>query len=127
MSPSLAVSPSSRMGHSPVSNLPFSGSYALTEATVTGDFGFDGKRRSEADRKQEHRIRRQTTERDRMTAQAMMASTSTEDDPRWPRILARDATADGQFWYSVATTGVYCRPSCPSRRANPTNVMIHDT
>lgn len=49
------------------------------------------------------------------------------DDPRWPRIIARDRTADGLFWYSVMTTGVYCRPSCASRRANPTNVQLHDT
>ncbi|TPK11869.1 bifunctional DNA-binding transcriptional regulator/O6-methylguanine-DNA methyltransferase Ada [Mesorhizobium sp. B2-5-7] len=49
------------------------------------------------------------------------------DDPRWARIVARDKSADGAFWYSVATTGVYCRPSCPSRRANPANVQLHDT
>ncbi len=49
------------------------------------------------------------------------------DDPRWARIVARDKSADGEFWYSVATTGVYCRPSCPSRLANPKNVGIHDT
>lgn len=48
-------------------------------------------------------------------------------DPRWARILARDKTADGKLWYSVTTTGVYCRPSCPSRRANPENVQLHDT
>jgi AraC family transcriptional regulator of adaptative response/methylated-DNA-[protein]-cysteine methyltransferase len=46
-------------------------------------------------------------------------------DPRWQRIVARDRTADGAFWYSVRTTGVYCRPSCPSRTANPGNVRIH--
>src|SRR5712672_625650 len=49
------------------------------------------------------------------------------DDPRWARIVARDRTADGHFWYSVATTGIYCRPSCPSRTANPKNVQMHDT
>src|SRR6516165_3112421 len=49
------------------------------------------------------------------------------DDPRWARVLARDKTADGQFWYSVATTGVYCRPSCPSRTADPKNVQLHDS
>jgi AraC family transcriptional regulator, regulatory protein of adaptative response / methylated-DNA-[protein]-cysteine methyltransferase len=49
------------------------------------------------------------------------------NDPRWARIIARDKTADGLFWYSVATTGIYCRPSCPSRAANPGNVTIHDT
>jgi AraC family transcriptional regulator, regulatory protein of adaptative response / methylated-DNA-[protein]-cysteine methyltransferase len=52
---------------------------------------------------------------------------SVEADPRWARVLARDRSADGQFWYSVATTGVYCRPSCPSRNANPKNVGLHDT
>ena len=52
---------------------------------------------------------------------------SVADDPRWSRIVARDRTADGHLWYSVETTGVYCRPSCPSRRANPRNVRLHDT
>lgn len=49
------------------------------------------------------------------------------EDPRWGRIVARDRTADGRFWFSVATTGVYCRPSCPARAAKPENVRIHDT
>ncbi len=52
---------------------------------------------------------------------------TTHDDPRWARIVARDPDADGQVWYSVATTGVYCRPSCPSRTANPKNVRLHAT
>jgi AraC family transcriptional regulator of adaptative response/methylated-DNA-[protein]-cysteine methyltransferase len=52
---------------------------------------------------------------------------SATDDPRWIRIVARDKSADGQFWYSVSTTGVYCRPSCPSRTANPKNVRIYDS
>src|SRR5882757_433618 len=64
---------------------------------------------------------------------AMQATTrkstapSVADDPRWARIVARDKTADGLFWYSVSTTGVYCRPSCPSRAANPKNVQLHDS
>lgn len=64
---------------------------------------------------------------------AMLAKTSrmplpsVADDPRWARVVARDKTADGQFWYSVSTTGVYCRPSCPSRTANPSNVVLHPT
>jgi len=48
------------------------------------------------------------------------------DDPRWARVQ-RDKKADGHFWYSVSTTGVYCRPSCPSRTANPKNVEFHDS
>src|SRR5271154_2148477 len=51
---------------------------------------------------------------------------SVVEDPRWGRIVARDKSADGEFWYSVSTTGVYCRPSCPSRGCNPENVAIHD-
>jgi len=53
--------------------------------------------------------------------------TTAADDPRWARVVSRDHSADGQFWYSVATTKVYCRPSCPSRTANPRNVRFHDT
>jgi AraC family transcriptional regulator, regulatory protein of adaptative response / methylated-DNA-[protein]-cysteine methyltransferase len=48
-------------------------------------------------------------------------------DPRWARVVARDKTTDGEFWYSVATTGIFCRPSCPSRLANPRNVRFHAT
>jgi AraC family transcriptional regulator, regulatory protein of adaptative response / methylated-DNA-[protein]-cysteine methyltransferase len=54
-------------------------------------------------------------------------SSSATADLRWVRVLARDRTADGQFWYSVATTGIYCRPSCPSRKANRKNVEFHET
>jgi AraC family transcriptional regulator of adaptative response/methylated-DNA-[protein]-cysteine methyltransferase len=55
------------------------------------------------------------------------ATPSVADDPRWARIVARDKAADGHLWYSVSTTGVYCRPSCPSRTANPKNVQLHDS
>lgn len=47
---------------------------------------------------------------------------ATTMDPRWQQVVARDAGADGRFVYAVRTTGVYCRPSCPSRRARPENV-----
>jgi AraC family transcriptional regulator of adaptative response/methylated-DNA-[protein]-cysteine methyltransferase len=64
-----------------------------------------------------------------MTAKSQAVSirldATVELDQRWARVLARDRSADGQFWYSVATTGVYCRPSCPSRTANPRNVALH--
>lgn len=38
------------------------------------------------------------------------------DDLRWTAVLARDRAADGTFVYAVTSTGVFCRPSCPSRR-----------
>jgi AraC family transcriptional regulator of adaptative response/methylated-DNA-[protein]-cysteine methyltransferase len=49
------------------------------------------------------------------------------DDPRWAAVVARDRAADGTFFYSVKTTGVYCRPSCAARLANPENVRFHQT
>jgi AraC family transcriptional regulator of adaptative response/methylated-DNA-[protein]-cysteine methyltransferase len=54
-------------------------------------------------------------------------SVPAEQDPRWAAVVAHDRHADGTFWYSVATTGVYCRPSCGARRANPENVRFHDS
>lgn len=49
------------------------------------------------------------------------------NDPRWAAVRARDANADSTFVYAVKTTGVYCLPSCPSRRAKPENVLFFDT
>lgn len=49
------------------------------------------------------------------------------NDPRWAAVVARDAKADGTFYYSVKTTGVYCRPSCGARLARPENVEFHAT
>ncbi len=51
----------------------------------------------------------------------------TDHDPRWAAVIARDRRADGTFFYSVNTTGVYCRPSCAARRANPKHVRFHCT
>ena len=50
-----------------------------------------------------------------------------EEESRWAALAARDARADGGFVYSVRTTGVYCRPSCPARTARPENVAFHAT
>jgi AraC family transcriptional regulator of adaptative response/methylated-DNA-[protein]-cysteine methyltransferase len=55
------------------------------------------------------------------------AAAATGDDTRWAALRARDKAADGAFVYSVKTTGVYCRPSCPARPARPENVAFHDT
>ncbi len=52
---------------------------------------------------------------------------ATERDPRWASVVARSTDADAGFFYSVRTTGVYCRPSCPARVPRPENVRFHDT
>src|SRR6267142_162902 len=61
------------------------------------------------------------------SAKSMELAAATESDPRWASVRARAAAADGTFFYSVKTTGVYCRPSCPSRLARPENVRFHST
>ncbi|WP_369816048.1 bifunctional DNA-binding transcriptional regulator/O6-methylguanine-DNA methyltransferase Ada [Magnetospirillum sp. XM-1] len=62
-----------------------------------------------------------------MTGTMKTATNPTEGDPRWLAVIARDRARDGEFVYSVATTGIYCRPSCAARRALPGNVRFHAT
>jgi AraC family transcriptional regulator of adaptative response/methylated-DNA-[protein]-cysteine methyltransferase len=62
-----------------------------------------------------------------MSTRTERLAATTSNDPRWRAVVARDAKADGTFFYSVATTGVYCRPSCGSRAARPENVRFHAT
>src|SRR5688572_16007031 len=49
------------------------------------------------------------------------------DHERWNAVVHRDPKADGIFYYSVKTTGVYCRPSCAARRARRENVQFHSS
>ena len=42
----------------------------------------------------------------------------------WKAVMARDRSFDGRFFFGVVTTGVYCRPSCPSRHPLRTNVRF---
>jgi AraC family transcriptional regulator of adaptative response/methylated-DNA-[protein]-cysteine methyltransferase len=50
-----------------------------------------------------------------------------QTEPRYATIIARDALADGAFFYAVKTTGVYCRPSCAARPPRPENVSFYTT
>lgn len=49
------------------------------------------------------------------------------DHDRWAALVERDVNADGEFYYSVATTGIYCKPSCAARLARRENVAFHAT
>jgi AraC family transcriptional regulator, regulatory protein of adaptative response / methylated-DNA-[protein]-cysteine methyltransferase len=46
------------------------------------------------------------------------------EDQAWAAVLARDPAADAELVYAVTTTGVFCRPTCPSRRPSRTNVVF---
>ena len=45
---------------------------------------------------------------------------------QWEAILRRDASADGRFVYAVRSTGIYCRPSCASRKPKKSNVLMFE-
>ena len=47
------------------------------------------------------------------------------DEDRWAAVQRRDRDADGDFYYSVRSTGVYCRPSCGARPALRKNIAFH--
>ena len=51
-----------------------------------------------------------------------MATTQHPDELRWQGVLSRDRSLDGTFVYAVRSTGIYCRPVCPSRRPRRTQV-----
>jgi AraC family transcriptional regulator, regulatory protein of adaptative response / methylated-DNA-[protein]-cysteine methyltransferase len=49
------------------------------------------------------------------------------DSRMWRAVVARDPRQDGAFWYGVTSTGVFCRPSCASRRARRENVRFFES
>lgn len=51
----------------------------------------------------------------------------TTDDARWRAVSIRDRAQDGGFVYAVSSTGIYCRPSCPSRRPRRDRVSFFKT
>jgi AraC family transcriptional regulator, regulatory protein of adaptative response / methylated-DNA-[protein]-cysteine methyltransferase len=55
---------------------------------------------------------------------ATSPSTGSSDAQRWNAVVARDSAHDGEFVFAVATTGVYCRPSCAARRPRRENVQF---
>jgi AraC family transcriptional regulator, regulatory protein of adaptative response / methylated-DNA-[protein]-cysteine methyltransferase len=54
-------------------------------------------------------------------------SVDLSDDRYWDAVIARDSKRDGQFFFAVSTTGVYCRPSCAARHPRRENVQFFRT
>lgn len=77
---------------------------------------FDGKNRIARDVGLGYSCGNKARERIMAGTFEMTATNKTSDGERWDAVLARDRRADGSFVYAVDSTGVYCRPSCPSRR-----------
>src|SRR6266853_2180372 len=61
------------------------------------------------------------------TRKELAASLFSSDEDRWAAVVRRDRGAEGVFYYSVRTTGVYCRPSCAARLARRENVRFHSS
>jgi AraC family transcriptional regulator of adaptative response/methylated-DNA-[protein]-cysteine methyltransferase len=59
-----------------------------------------------------------------VTSATMDRTHNSSDDQRWQAVTARDSSHDGAFVFAVSSTGVYCRPSCPSRRPRRENVTF---
>jgi AraC family transcriptional regulator, regulatory protein of adaptative response / methylated-DNA-[protein]-cysteine methyltransferase len=57
----------------------------------------------------------------------MSSAAFSRDEERWAAVLRRERDADGVFYYSVRSTGVYCRPSCSARPARRENVAFHES
>jgi AraC family transcriptional regulator of adaptative response/methylated-DNA-[protein]-cysteine methyltransferase len=62
-----------------------------------------------------------------MTVERLKRWASKADEQRWAAVLNRDPGQDGRFVYAVSSTGVYCRPTCPSRRPTPNRVTFFPT
>src|SRR5262245_45825765 len=48
-------------------------------------------------------------------------------DTMWRAVVGRDKRSDGQFVYAVRSTGIFCRPSCPSRKPHRSRVEFFAT
>jgi AraC family transcriptional regulator, regulatory protein of adaptative response / methylated-DNA-[protein]-cysteine methyltransferase len=60
----------------------------------------------------------------RISGRPRPRSSASSDNVFWRSVLAHDRSADGAFVYAVRSTGIYCRPSCPSRRPRREQVLF---
>src|SRR5215216_5501513 len=56
----------------------------------------------------------------------MIQTVLNNNEQLWQAVMSKDARYDGQFVFAVSSTGIYCRPSCPSRRAHRERVKFFD-
>ena len=61
-----------------------------------------------------------------MHTQELLTRQAGRDDS-WRAVVTRDRQADGRFVYAVRSTGIFCRPSCPSRKPSRDRVRFFDT
>jgi AraC family transcriptional regulator, regulatory protein of adaptative response / methylated-DNA-[protein]-cysteine methyltransferase len=54
-------------------------------------------------------------------------SVKLDEEELWRAVLHRDRASSGRFVYAVRSTGIYCKPSCPSRRPNRSQVVFFES
>ncbi len=92
--------------------------------TVTGPFASSPARDGSRAREARRYARAMMIHQDVPTVSAMPRPRL--DDTRWTQVLTRAVEADGRFVYAVQSTGVFCRPTCPSRRPRRDRVRFFD-
>src|SRR5207248_8704173 len=69
-------------------------------------------------------LEKKTQEVMTVTQAKTAGSADSSDDRYWDAVIARHSKRDGEFFFAVSTTGVYCRPSCAARRPRRENVQF---
>jgi AraC family transcriptional regulator of adaptative response/methylated-DNA-[protein]-cysteine methyltransferase len=67
---------------------------------------------------------RNASDHEETMATNLLSTRFATDEERWQAVQTRDPAADGAFVYAVTTTGIFCRPICPARRALRANVQF---
>src|SRR2546429_5509028 len=61
-----------------------------------------------------------------LSEEAMKSTPQPINTRRWQAVLDRDSSLDGTFVFGVSSTGIFCRPSCPSKRPRRENVSFFE-
>src|SRR5438477_405356 len=80
-----------------------------------------------AEYKSNRRVERFSRGRHSVTMFGDGVTTMLNQEQCWEAVVAHDGAQDGRFFYSVKTTGVYCRPGCASRQPKRENVAFYET
>src|SRR5437764_1859604 len=87
----------------------------------------DGPRHGDLEYKSNPRVEQFSRDRHSVTMSGDGVKAMLNTDQCWAAVVAHDASQDGRFFYSVRTTGVYCRPGCASRQPRRENVAFYET
>src|SRR5437763_803086 len=100
---------------------------AFTRCCQSAIARIDGPRHGDLEYKSNPRVERFSRDRHSVTMSGDGVKAMLNAEQCWAAVLAHDSAQDGRFFYSVKTTGVYCRPACASRQPRRENVAFYET